>query len=199
MYVAVGTRSLPKISAVCTAFSQYPELCFAREDALHFVILPEKMRSDESSAADPVSGVSRNPLTMESTLEGAKNRAKAAYDHCLSAYGSCAYGVGLEAGIFPVFGTQTGYMDVSMCAVFDGENYTVGGSPLFEYPQAVTDRLLKGEEAGLIADFFGDAAKGREGVIAPLTGGRVCRDEFDRYAVVMALSKIVSSRLYNRK
>lgn len=201
MYISIGTRSKPKISAVCTAFSLYPELCFAQGDCLHFAILPENRRGEAKGAVsiDQISGVSCNPMTLESTLLGAKNRAKEAYLHCLALQEECAYGVGIEAGLFPAAGTETGYLDVSICAIYDGREYYIGGSPLFEYPAAVVARIQKGEEAGLIGDFFGTDAKGRPGVIGPLTRGIVNRDEFDRYAVLMALTRVVAKELYEKK
>lgn len=197
MYISIGTRSQPKIAAVCSAFSRYPELCFRDGDELRFVILPaDKRGAAQGSDTDRVSKISCNPLTLEETMTGAKNRAYEAFRHCAAQYGSCDYGVGIEGGLFPVPGTDSGYLDTSICAIYDGSGYAIGGSPLFEYPNAVTKRILNGEEAGLIADFFGDTAKGRPGVIGPLTDGRVNRDEFDTYAVMMALTRIVAERLY---
>jgi len=199
MLVSIGTRSQPKISAVCSAFSRYPELCFRDGDLLQFMILPENKRGTaQGNSIDQVSRVSCNPLTLEDTVTGAKNRAYEAYQVCMEQHGRCSYGVGIEAGLFPVPGVETGYLDTSICAIYDGSRYAIGGSPLFEYPDAVMKRILGGEEAGLIADFFGETAKGRQGVIGPLTEGRICRDEFDQYAVMMALTRIVANTLYSR-
>lgn len=201
MYISIGTRSNPKVSAICSAFSLYPELCFKNDDSLNFVILPKEYRGPEAGTnnIDKVSKVSCNPLTLESTIIGAKNRAKEAYAYCLESYGKCNYGVGIEAGLFPAAEIETGYLDTSICAIYDGTNFGIGGSPLFEYPDAVIKRILNGEEAGLIIDFFGDTAKGRPGVIGPLTNGRVNRDDFERYAVLMALTHIVASELYEKR
>ncbi len=199
MYVSIGTRSKPKIAAVCSAFSRYPELCFRSEDILQFVIFPADKRGDaQGSSIDQVSRISCNPLTLDETIEGARNRAYEAYRHCISRHGTCDYGVGIEAGLFPVSAAASGYLDTSICAIYDGEHYAIGGSPLFEYPDAVMKRILNGEEAGLIADFFGPEAKGRPGVIGPLTDYRVHRDDFDQYAVLMALTRIVSKQLYDK-
>ena len=199
MLVSIGTRSQPKISAVCSAFSRYPELCFRDGDLLQFVILPQSRRGTaQGNSMDQVSKVSCNPLTLEETITGAKNRACEAYQLCAAQHGRCDYGVGMEAGLFPVQGVETGYLDTSICAIYDGRGYAVGGSPLFEYPDAVMKRVLNGEEPGLIADFFGETAKGRPGVIGPLTAGRIYRDEFDQYAVMMALTRIVANKLYSR-
>ncbi len=93
---------------------------------------------------------------------------------------------------------ETGYMDSSICAIYDGKNYYIGFSPSFEYPKTVVDRVLKGEELGYMTDVFGDTAKGRKGAIGVLTDGRVYRDELEEYAVIMALTKIVSKDTYNK-
>ena len=89
-------------------------------------------------------------------------------------------------------------MDASICAIYDGKEYYIGFSPSFEYPQTVVDRVLKGEELGLMEDVFGNTAKGRKGAIGVLTAERVYRSELEEYAVIMALTKIVSKEIYNK-
>ncbi len=112
--------------------------------------------------------------------------------------GTCSFGVGIEAGMYKVSEVETGYMDCSICAIYDGKKYYIGFSPSFEYPQTVVDRVLEGEELGYMHDVFGGTAKGRKGAIGVLTGGRVYRDELEEYAVIMALTKIVSPEIYNK-
>jgi inosine/xanthosine triphosphatase len=199
MTVIIGTRSLPKIGATCRAFSLYPELWVKKQDYIKFLVLPEKMRDqNEKNDVDKTSKVSLNPMSLDETLLGAKNRAKEAYDYCMETEKSCDYGVGLEAGLFPVETLESGYFDTTICCIYNGKNYFFGGSPLFEYPNKVIERILAGEEAGLIIDYFGKTAKGRPGVIGPLTDGRVMRDDFEMNAVIMALSKVVASNLYTK-
>ena len=89
-------------------------------------------------------------------------------------------------------------MDASICAIYDGEKFYIGFSPSFEYPETVVKRVLKGEELGYMEDVFGNTAKGRKGAIGVLTSGRVYRDELEEYAVIMALTKIVSKEIYNK-
>ena len=100
--------------------------------------------------------------------------------------------------MYPVPEVETKYMDASICAIYDGEKYYIGFSPSFEYPQTVVDRVLDGEELGYMEDIFGNTAKGRKGAIGVLTDGRVYRDELEEYAVIMALTKIVSKDIYNK-
>lgn len=112
--------------------------------------------------------------------------------------GTCSFGVGIEAGMFPVSEVETKYMDSSICAIYDGEKYYIGFSPSFEYPNTVVNRVLKGEEIGLMEDIFDNTAKGRKGAIGVLTQERVYRSELEEYAVIMALTKIVSKDIYNK-
>ena len=97
MKISIGTRSTPKVIAITRAFSKYPELWMDKEESLEFEIMPKEKRKDEMQGQekDKLSGVSCNPLTLEETINGAKNRAKAAYERI-----ECSFGVGIEAGMY---------------------------------------------------------------------------------------------------
>ena len=112
--------------------------------------------------------------------------------------GTCNLGIGIEAGMYPVEEVETKYMDASICAIYDGKKYYIGFSPSFEYPQNAVTRVLQGEEIGYMHDIFGSTAKGRKGAIGVLTSGRIYRDELEEYAVIMALTKIVSKDIYEK-
>lgn len=111
--------------------------------------------------------------------------------------GKCNFGIGIEAGMYEVPETETKYMDASICAIYDGNKYYIGFSPSFEYPKKAVERVLKGEEIGNMHDIFGNTSKGRKGAIGVLTKERVYRDEIDEYAVIMALTKIISKEIYD--
>jgi inosine/xanthosine triphosphatase len=113
-------------------------------------------------------------------------------------HGTCSFGVGIEAGMYPAKEVETEYMDASICAIYDGKEYYIGFSPSFEYPKTVVERVLQGEELGYMEDIFGNTAKGRKGAIGVLTAGRVYRDELEEYAVIMALTKVVAKDTYNK-
>lgn len=199
MLVSIGSRSMPKIGAITRAFSSYPEL-WVEDDKVEYIIMPKEVKKEDTSGqeVDKFSGVSCNPLTMEETIKGAKNRAKNAFEHAIQENGVCSYGVGIESGMYPTDEVDTKFLDSSMCAIYDGKSYYIGLSPSFEYPQAVVDRVLKGEEVGYMQDIFGNTAKGRKGAVGVLTSGRVYRDELEEYAVIMALTKIVSKEIYKK-
>lgn len=201
MIISIGSRSIPKIIAITRAFSYYPELWIENNNSVEYIIMPKEIRKDESigngKEIDAFSNVQQNPLTLKETIDGAKNRAKNAYEYAVKEKGKCDFGVGIEAGMYPVEEVATKFMDSSICAIFDGEKYAVGFSPSFEYPQKVVERVLNGEELGFMNDIFGSTAKGRRGAIGVLTKDRVLRDELEEYAVIMALNKIANKELYD--
>lgn len=85
MLISIGTRSVPKVTAITRAFSKYPELWLSSEDEIKYIIMPKEVRKDENEGQqkDNFSGVSCNPITLSETIEGAKNRAKNAYEYAL--------------------------------------------------------------------------------------------------------------------
>ena len=198
MIISIGSRSIPKTIAIMRAFSRYPELWMEKENKVEYRIMSKETRKDDKKGKekDNLSGVSCNPLILDETILGAKNRAKKAYEQIEKEDDSLKFGVGIEAGMYPVEEVSTKYMDCSICSIFDGKEFYIGFSPSFEYPQIVVDRTLAGEEIGFMTDVFGNTAKGRKGAIGVLTDGRIYRDELEEYAVMMALTKIVSKNIY---
>ena len=79
MLVSIGSRSIPKITAITRAFSRYPELWVNSSDKIEYMIMPQEVRKDEKSGQeqDKFSGVSCNPMSLSETI----NRAKNAYEH----------------------------------------------------------------------------------------------------------------------
>ena len=82
MLISIGSRSIPKITAISRAFSRYPEL-WVEDEKLEFIIMPKEVRKDEKEGQekDNFSGVSCNPMSLSETINGAKNRAKNAYEY----------------------------------------------------------------------------------------------------------------------
>ena len=85
MLVSIGTRSVPKVTAITRAFSRYPELWLENDDKIEYLIMPKDVRQDETSGQqkDNFSGVSCNPMSLKETIEGAKNRAKNAFEYAV--------------------------------------------------------------------------------------------------------------------
>ena len=80
MLISIGTRSIPKVTAITRAFSKYPELWLEKEDKIEYIIMPKEIRNDEKSGQDK-DNFSCNPLSIEETITGAKNRAKNAFEY----------------------------------------------------------------------------------------------------------------------
>ena len=83
MIVSIGSRSIPKITAITRAFSRYPELWIENSDEIKYIITPKEIRKDDNRGheKDNFSGVSCNPLTLSETIKGAKNGAKNAFEY----------------------------------------------------------------------------------------------------------------------
>ena len=56
---------------------------FPNSDKIEYEIMPKEVKKGDTQGMqiDNFSGVSCNPLTLEETIQGAKNRAKNAYEH----------------------------------------------------------------------------------------------------------------------
>jgi len=83
MIISIGSRSIPKVTAITRAFSRYPELWINNSDKIEYMIMPKDIRNDEKQGQekDNFSGVSCNPMSLSETIEGAKNRAKNAFEY----------------------------------------------------------------------------------------------------------------------
>ena len=171
MKVAVGSTNPTKVEGVRLAFESYFK---------DVKVFPREVDS----------GVRPQPIGDE-VIEGAINRAK-------NAYGDCDFSVGVEAGLFPMKGTITGYVDFQVAVVYDGKRHSIGFGPGFEFPPFVVERALKGEEVGMVmSEFTGIRDIGKKiGAIHYLTKGKVSRVELTKIAVTMALIPWINGELY---
>ncbi len=179
--IAIGSRNPAKIEAVKEVFLRYPDLSASR-------FTPLSVPSE----------ISDQPLTIEETLLGAKNRAKNAFE----ASGISRYSVGIESGLFPVKGTQTGFLNVCACSVYNGKEHCIGLSSGFEVPHRILELVLEKNmdlsqacvHSGITANAqIGDA----EGLIGILTKGRLDRKEYTKQAIITALVQLEHSQWYH--
>ncbi|MFZ5863627.1 MAG: inosine/xanthosine triphosphatase [Nitrospirota bacterium] len=166
--VHIGSTNPVKIDAVREVFAES-----GRFGALNLV------------PRDVATGVAEQPTSLDDTLRGAINRAR-------NAFGHCALSVGIEDGLFAVPHTQSGYMNVCACAIFDGRRDHLGLASAFEYPpevvRLVIDEGLDVTQAFVKAGLSNNAKLGAaEGAIGVLTNGRLTRRAYAKQAVVMAL------------
>jgi len=174
--VKVGSANPAKVKAVGRAFKRFFDGVVVK-------------------GAGVESGVAAQPTSLQKTFEGARNRALAAFSR-----GRCDYAVGVEAGLFS-FPSNTGFLETTVCVVFDGKKFYYGMSPSFEYPPHVTKRALSGEEIGAIFDEITGQkdVKKKHGALGVISGGKYCRGEFIEQGVVMALLPIAGKELYGRQ
>ncbi len=143
------------------------------------------LKGTEIIAVDVLSEVGDQPKSLESTIQGAMNRAK-------NAFKDCTYSFGIESGLMAVPKTKTGFMDVCVCAIFDGKEYHLGLSSAWEAPKRVAEYILKEgldmNEAAYKAGLTKNPKIGSaEGLVGIMTKGRLTRKEYTKEAIRMAL------------
>jgi inosine/xanthosine triphosphatase len=178
--IAVGSKNIIKVQAVEEVVKEYPLLAGY---SIH--------------AFDVTSGVSNQPLSLEETTLGAKNRAKHAFGACPS----CRYGFGIESGLFQVNGTETGFLEACICCIYDGTSHFVGMSCGFEVPKPILNFILEKKMDLAQACFHSGITSNpnlgsAEGLIGILSKGRVNRKEYTRQCIVTALMQVEHSHWY---
>lgn len=169
LIIHVGSQNPAKVAAVTEVLLEYPHLSHAK-------VLGRGTGS----------GVSNQPKSIEETIKGATNRARNCFD-------GATYSIGLESGLMKVPETKSGYMDVCVCAIYDGTEFHLGLSSAWEFPNVSIMNLMLKEgldmsqainKAGMTKnEAIGDA----EGAIGILTKGRLNRKEYTKQALRTAL------------
>jgi inosine/xanthosine triphosphatase len=181
MKINVGSQNAVKIAAVHNTVALYPEL------------LPDP----HIVGVDVAVAEFGHPKNIEESVQGAIDRARRAFKDCVLS-------IGLEGGLIAVPHSTSGYLEVGVCAIFDGEHEYLGFSPAFEFPKPVVDMILQGEGDASVAfkklgltehDKLG-AVKG--GIIGMLTNGRMGREDFTKYSIMMALIHLEQAEIYPR-
>ena len=168
MKIKIGSKNEVKVSAVAELIKDYPHLAGA-----------------EVIGVEAGSGVSDQPKSLDETVKGAMNRARAAFD-------GCDYGIGLESGLMQVPNTKSGYMDVCVCAIYDGREFHLGLSSAWEAPNVVTHYMihegLNMNDAALKAGLTKNPKVGSaEGLVGIVTRGRLNRKAYTQEAIRAAL------------
>lgn len=178
MIVAVGSSNPVKVRATKKAFSKFYKV--------KVIMVPVP------------SGVPPQPVGMDITISGALSRAR----NALAAAREAELGVGIEAGLVAVPATISGYMDQQFAAIVDRHGtVTLGGGPSFEYPSAITSRVLReGIEVGTAMDQLTgvDELGQKQGAIGYFSKGHLDRTSLTEQAVLMALLPRVNKELYFR-
>ncbi len=168
MKIKIGSANKIKVEAAREMLRDYPHL----KDA-------------EVFSVEVSSGVADQPKSLEEIVAGAINRAK-------NAWQDCDYGLGLESGLMAVPNTKSGFMDVCVCAIFDGNECHLGLSSAWEAPRQVMNHMLNDgldmNQAALKAGFTDNLKVGSaEGLVGIMTKGRLTRKEYTKEAIRTAL------------
>ncbi len=158
----------------------------------------------ELRSTDVPSGVSEQPIGFDEILSGARNRARRSY---AGARGGCDLGVGIEDGLVPVAGLQTGYVNLGCCVLFDGRQEASGFSAGFEYPEPCVAQATQFDRVPIGEAFdrrFASRPRrfdaGREaGNIGRLTQGVLDRAAYGSHAVICAVVRLLHPDLYARE
>lgn len=176
MFINVGSRNTTKIASVAETIKDYPMFAGAEVVGLDVPI-----------------ELFGHPKNIGEIVSGAKARATAAFQNC-------DYSFGLESGLLAVPESTTGYMEVCVCAIFDGTRYHLGLSPGFEWPKKALELILAGRDGSQAVREAGltDHAKlgTAQGVVGMLTKNRLDRTAQNKAAVIMALVQLENKEYY---
>lgn len=179
MKIKVGSKNKLKIGAVMDAVNLYPDL-FPNPDISGVDVTVEQFG---------------HPKNLKETVEGAIERAR-------SAFKDCELSFGLEGGLMEVPYSKTGFMEVGVCAIYDGKNIHLGLSPAYEWPKKINDLIISGQadasqafrQVGFTEHEKLGAMEG--GIAGVLTGGRMTRETQTRYSIITALVQLEKKEFY---
>ena len=133
------------------------------------------------------SGVSEQPRNLEDSADGAMNRAK-------NAFVDCDYSFGIENGLIKVPKSEHAFMDICVCAIYDGSTFSLGFSSTFEIPKKMMDFVDEHTDLSAAcrkAGFTEEEKIGTVGgVVGLLSNNRVDRLEQVKQAVVSAMVRL---------
>jgi len=176
MKIGIGSKNKTKINAVVEVLHDCP-----------------MFDSAEIEGVDVQVEQFGHPKSLDETVAGAVDRAKQAYvNH--------DFGFGIEGGLMKVPQTKSGYMEVAVCAIYDGKQIHLGLSQACEWPKKVLEKILDGLDGSQAMKAVGltqhDKLGEHEGLVGILTKGRTNRTEFNKGAVVMALMHLENPEHY---
>jgi len=180
MKISIGSKTTVKVNALKEILKEYPDF-----------------KNAEVVSIDTDSKVSEQPKTLEETMQGAINRAKAAFQNSKGV----DFSFGVEAGLSKIPNTKTGYMNLTVCVIFDGKDIHVGLSSGFEYPIKVTELVFKEgldinqafHKVGLTKD---PKIGSSSGAIGFLTKNRLPRKEYVKESIRTALIHLENKEHY---
>jgi inosine/xanthosine triphosphatase len=180
MIIAIGSLNPVKVQAVEETLKEYPGLAHAT-----------------CVSVSAASEVSDQPMSLEEIIQGAKNRARNAFKETAG----CHYAIGLESGLFAAPGTQTGYLESSICCIYNGRQDFIGMSCGFEIPEQILSYVLeKKMDLGQACHASGATQNTKlgsaEGLIGILSKNRITRKDYTKQSIMTALMQIEQAEIY---
>ncbi len=168
MRVCLGSTNACKMESTRAVLDMYP-----------------KLKDAELVGVEVDSGVGEQPLDLSATIQGAINRAKAAFH-------DCDLSVGIEGGTMQVPETSSGAVKIEACAIYDGKEIGLGFSFGYVVPEdlhkLMVEQGLHLSEAARVGGYTTHQKIGTEGgVISLLTGGRLGRKDMCLTGLVTAM------------
>jgi len=193
----LGTKNTAKIHGVRAAFAD-----------VRASLQGPDLTDLETWTCQVETGVSDAPWGFASTVQGAQNRAQAAYARLLSgsvaspgAVGQVAVGMGVESGFIDVTPVTFTLYNFDVCALFDGQAYYLGISPGFEYPRRLVRNIFLHrqpfQQARQYITTTADVEQ-QAGLVGVLAGGLIDRPEMTRLATRLALIRYLQRHDYAR-
>jgi inosine/xanthosine triphosphatase len=193
----LGTTNTAKIHGVQAAFADVRESLQG----------PDLTRA-ETWTCQVETGVSEEPWGFASTVQGAQNRAQAAYARLMSGSVSSpgtaeqvTVGLGVESGFIDVTPVTFTLYNFDVCALFDGQAYYLGISPGFEYPRRLVRNIFLHRQSFQQARQYITTTADVEqqaGLVGVLAGGLIDRPEMTRLATRLALIRYLRRHDYAR-
>jgi len=191
----LGTRNGAKVRGVQAAFTDVSAALQAPD-----LSLPDTWTCQVDT------GVSEEPWGFPSTVQGAQNRAQAAYAHLRHGTtpdvpGRLALGIGVESGFIEVTPVTFTLYNFDVCALFDGQAFYLGISPGCEYPRRLVRNIFLHRQSFQQARQYITTAANVEqqtGIIGVLAGGLIDRPEMTRLATRLALIRYLQRHDYTR-
>ena len=179
MNIIIGSTNKVKLEAVTELLLEYPQFAEAKVSGINVT-----------------SEISDQPKSLEETVRGAQNRAR-------NAFAGSDLSIGLESGLMDVPYTKVGFMDVCVCAIFDGTDFHIGLSSAFEPPKEMARLMVeKGLDMAQACNEMGltdnPAIGAAEGAIGILTRGRMDRKAYTKQSLITALIHLENTHLFSR-
>jgi inosine/xanthosine triphosphatase len=191
--VMLGSRNGAKIRGVQAAFADLREALQVAD-----------LSAPEAWTCQVDSGVSDEPWGFSTTIQGAQNRAQAAYTRLIHMSQTLSaehviLGLGVESGFIEVAPATFTLYNFDVCALFDGRHYYLGISPGFEYPRRLVQNIFLHrqpfQEARQYITTEADIER-QAGIVGVLAGGLVDRSEMTRLSTRLALIRYLRRQEY---